>query len=907
MTFSNPYIAGNPVHGQETFIGREDVLRDVLQTLQNPSTNAIVLFGQRRIGKTSVLLHIQRDLKASNKYTSIYFDLQNKASLPLADVLYQMAQRIALVTNVRLPQREQFDREGRFFHEEFIPSLIESWKRRKLVLLLDEFDVLDLPEREQAGKTFFPYLQRWMSTAKEIQFVFVLGRRPEELSTDTLAAFKGIPSRKVSLMSKESCERIIRQSEKRGSLSWGDEALERLWYWTQGHPYLTQLLCSEIWEATQALYREESKRSGRRNGFHRHSPLVQTDVVDAALDRTLEQGAHAFQWIWNGLPPAERVVMAAMAETKDEYLSIEELSEILHRSKVRLILRELEIAPETLIRWDLLRAEDNNPHVRQLERSFRFAVPLLRRWVASEKPLSRVKAELDSLEPLAESLYRSGEGFYKMGTLDEAERLLRNALNVNPNHFRARLLLGQVLLARGNPAKAVEVLELAYQFDSRSTQPGLIGALLALADTQGGKDQLATFNRILEIEPEQMTALKKKRSLLVGVAKNAAKKGDFGIALKLYRYLGDREGVTSVTSGKHKLARRLESAQHYEDTEDWEAAITIYKKLLKEFPERKDWLARLKTVQKQKELAGTYLQAYNALQQGKKKQAQKLLAEIVGIQPDYKEALRYLLLAVKEIDLEEILQENRLARESQRIDILGNGILLEMVVIPGESFLMGSPENEEGRFEREGPQHEVSLPSFFMSKYPITQEQWKSVMKTNPSKFQGPKHPVENISWHEATAFCERLSEKTGRHYRLPNEAEWEYACRAGTTTPFHFGGTLTFELANYDASHAYSSEPAGEYRGETTEVGSFLPNRFRLYDMHGNVWEWCADLWHHDYRKAPSDGRVWETDGNTSQRVLRGGAWDILPNGCRSAFRDCDVPGNKDASYGFRVVVSEW
>ena len=903
MNFSNPYIAGNPVHGHDKFIGRNDVIQEVLRAVRNPDCNSIVLFGQRRIGKTSVMLHVERELRDEERFTPVYFDLQNKASLSLADVLYQMSQKICAVTKSRLPDREQFDREGKFFYNHFIPSATEGWENHDLVLLLDEFDVLDLPQNEeQAGRTFFPFLQQWLKVARGLQFVFALGRRPEDLSTDTLAAFKDIPSRKISLMTRKACEIIIRQSEHDESLLWSEEAVERLWYWTQGHPYFTQLLCSEIWEASQMLHSAENYDIRRqRSSKHRrgYAPIVRPAGVDASIGRALEQGANAFQWIWNGLPPAERVIMAAIAESQDEEISLDGLTDILHRSKVRLILRELELAPETLIRWDLLRP--SNGH-------FRFAVPLLRRWVAAEKPLRRVKANLDNLEPLAESLYRSGEGFYKMGNLSDAERLLRNALNVNPNHFRARLLLGQTLIGQGSPADAVEVLEPAYQFDRRSAQAGFIGALLVLANNQKGKEQLRTYNRILEIDPEQVIALKRRRSLLLGVARNAIKKGDFGTALKFYRRLGDQNGINSVMASKQRLTQRLRLARRHEEDEEWDRASVIYQTLLKEFPERKDWRGKLAIAKKQKVLAENYLQACAALQQGKTKLAQRLFGKVVGLQPDYKDALNYLLLIIKGIDIEEILQENSLARGRQRLEMFEREILLEMVSIPGGSFLMGSPETEDGRFQREGPQHKVSVDSFYISKYPITQNQWKSVMGANPSRFKGANRPVENIAWYDALSFCERLSDISGRHYRLPSEAEWEYACRAGTNSPFYLGQNLNFELANYDASQVYnSSGPIGEFRGETTDVGSFLPNNFGLYDMHGNVWEWCADPWHENYTNAPSDGRSWEVKGNKLLRVLRGGAWDILPNGCRSAFRDCDDPSNTEASYGFRVVVSEW
>ncbi|MCP4107076.1 MAG: AAA family ATPase [Desulfobacteraceae bacterium] len=490
---SNPYIAGNPVHGQDRFIGRADVLRDVSRTLHNPSTNSIVLFGQRRIGKTSVLLHLEKELATAKEYIPIYFDLQDKASLPLGEVLFQIAQKISLVTQASDPNQKDFDQQGNYFRDKFIPNAVQRSNNKGLVLLLDEFDVLDNPQLEQAGTSFFPYLREWMKMAEGVQFVFVLGRRPEELSTNTMSVFKAIGSRQVSLMKKDDSKTIILQSEKNGSLKWSDEAIERVWYWTQGHPYLTQLLSSEIWET--CIDTESEKPQD-----------VKPVQVDDIIDEALEQGVNAFQWIWNGLPSAEQMVMAAMAEAKQENISHDELTDILNRSKVRLILRELELAPETLIRWDLLR---------QMENGFRFAIPLLRRWVGFAKPLRRVKAELDNIEPLAETLYTGSEGYYKIGDLDEAERLLRNALNVNPNHFRARLLLGQVLIGQGRPANAVEELEPAYEFDPGSAKPVLIGALLALAETQKENEQLITYERVLKIDPLQPTSLEKKQAILM--------------------------------------------------------------------------------------------------------------------------------------------------------------------------------------------------------------------------------------------------------------------------------------------------------------------------------------------------------------------------------------------------------
>ncbi|MEH1958517.1 MAG: formylglycine-generating enzyme family protein [Nostoc sp.] len=253
---------------------------------------------------------------------------------------------------------------------------------------------------------------------------------------------------------------------------------------------------------------------------------------------------------------------------------------------------------------------------------------------------------------------------------------------------------------------------------------------------------------------------------------------------------------------------------------------------------------------------------------------------------------------------------------------LGNGVVLEMVAIPGGKFLMGSPENEPKQYDSESPQHTVTVQSFFMGKFPVTQSQWAVVaalkkvnidLNPDPSNFKGANRPVEQVSWDDAIEFCARLSNKTGKPYRLPSEAEWEYACRAGTTTPFYFGETITTDLANYRGTDwnyegtlypgNYGQGPKGEFREQTTDVGKFPPNPFALFDMHGNIWEWCQDAWHENYNGAPADGSAWMSDND--DRVLRGGSWCNVPRFCRSANRCWVARDGRNSNVGFRVVVA--
>lgn len=252
---------------------------------------------------------------------------------------------------------------------------------------------------------------------------------------------------------------------------------------------------------------------------------------------------------------------------------------------------------------------------------------------------------------------------------------------------------------------------------------------------------------------------------------------------------------------------------------------------------------------------------------------------------------------------------------------------IEMVYIPPGEFLMGSPPEEIERHKTENSLHRVKVAGFYLSRTPITQAQWRAVaglppsgkpIEANPSYFTGDRRPVERVSWQDCLEFCARLSARAGKNYRLPTEAEWEYACRAGTTTPFYFGDTLSTEIANYDGNYAYGAGEKGYYRKETTEVGIFPPNAFGLHDTHGNVFEWCLDPWHESYWDAPNHGKVWDErtpDGfyqnlpanlkvllaDTGTRVIRGGSWSSIPRYCRSAYRRHF--GRSSDEIGFRLA----
>jgi eukaryotic-like serine/threonine-protein kinase len=242
---------------------------------------------------------------------------------------------------------------------------------------------------------------------------------------------------------------------------------------------------------------------------------------------------------------------------------------------------------------------------------------------------------------------------------------------------------------------------------------------------------------------------------------------------------------------------------------------------------------------------------------------------------------------------------------------LGNGVQLAMIEIPAGEFLMGSPSSEEFSLDDEKPQHLVKVPRFYLGQALITQAQWQTLMGENPARFQGDDDlPVECVSWSSAIKFCKKLSEKTGRTYRLPSEAEWEYACRAGTETPFAFGETITPEIVNY--GDTYLGIADCDYSKKTTPAGQFPANRFGLYDMHGNLWEWCLDVWTDNYDNAPVDGSVTEDDSSQGSykkmlhatNTIRGGCWFDSARLCRSAIRSYSTASNGDNVVGLRVVA---
>jgi uncharacterized protein (TIGR02996 family) len=238
----------------------------------------------------------------------------------------------------------------------------------------------------------------------------------------------------------------------------------------------------------------------------------------------------------------------------------------------------------------------------------------------------------------------------------------------------------------------------------------------------------------------------------------------------------------------------------------------------------------------------------------------------------------------------------------RRTVALAKGVDMTFAWIAPGTFLMGSPSEEPERWDNE-TLHEVTLAhGFYLGIHAVTQSQWQAVMGNNPSRFKGKNRPVEMVSWNDCQEFVTKVSQREGKRYGLPSEAEWEYACRAGTTTPFHFGETLSTDQANYDGNYPYNKGAKGVDRRRTTSVGSFPPNAWGLFDLHGNVWEWCQDEYR-DYGDLNTKNTLEMENIDYNARVLRGGSWYFDAWFCRAALRIRLAPGYRHYYFGFRVA----
>lgn len=547
----NPYVAGAPLRGERGFFGRRDILGWVARGLRNPTTNALVLFGQHLIGKTSLLLQLQRTLSA-DIFLPVYFDVQDQATRPLGQVLADLADTVAERADLEPPDPDAFDDRGRFFRRTFLSQLYQALgESRRPVFLLDEFDVLDqaaeaeLPE-VAAAKALFPFLRRVMIEDPCSAFVFVLGRRAEDLSLDFTAIFKAALMQEIWVLDRASVEALVRQAEANGTLCFTDHAMARILSLTSGHPYFAQLLCQRIWEQAYIVNPVAP-------------PCIDMSEVEAAVPDALEAGQQALVWLWNRLSPAEQIYAVALTEIADEGMTIPEdrVIQVLTTHAVRLRTREVELAPRDLVKRRVLEEVRGQ--------GYRFAVEFFRRWVRHYKPMRSVKDDLDQVEPMADSIFRIGWGFFERRRWETAVHSFRNALEANPHHFRALLRLGEALLEQGKVDDAVTELGRAYELDRDEARLSLARALVAQAKAReeaGDEDSaLAACEQALQISPNERAAQEIRTAIWIrrgyATLEEMPTKGEKPMSTITWLHLSDLHFRTSQTYASNIVLKAL--------------------------------------------------------------------------------------------------------------------------------------------------------------------------------------------------------------------------------------------------------------------------------------------------------------------------------------------------------------
>lgn len=590
----NPYVVGPPIRGKSGFFGHQDTLDWVARGLRNPATNSLVLFGQRRIGKTTLLLQLRRTLPADT-FLPLYFDLHGQAARPLGQVLADLADTVAEQAGLEPPAPEAFDDRGLFFSRTFLSQVHAGLgKNRRPVFLLDEFDVLDEATEEglpatAGAQSLFRFIRRVMTKDPYPVFIFAAGRRVADLALDFTAVFKASLVREVWVLDRESAEAMVRQAEtsdQNGTLRFSDQAVARILSLTSGHPYLTQLLCQQVWERAYASNPATS-------------PRVDVLEVEAAVPDALEAGHQALTWLWDGLSLVEKIYAAGLAGAigEGETVAEDRGMRLLTDHAARLRTREVELtAPRDLVRRRVLDMTGEQEH--------RFAVELSRRWIRQHKPLQDVKDELDRVDPLAEELFGIAQEFFRRNQLQAAARYFRDVLAAHPNHFHARLCLGETLLQLTQIDKAVDELEWAYEQDREEARLLLTRALVAQARAreEAGDEAgaLTICERTLQISPDDYTAQKVRSAILM---------------------------------------RRLQAeAQNYERAEQWAKAAAVYETLVAQASDeesRKVWEAALERCRQEELLLRLFGEGIDSLEKENWQRAQISFAKVVHGRPDY--------------------------------------------------------------------------------------------------------------------------------------------------------------------------------------------------------------------------------------------------------------------------------
>jgi photosystem II stability/assembly factor-like uncharacterized protein/tetratricopeptide (TPR) repeat protein len=616
----NPYIAGPPIGGDEGFYGRRDVFDFVRKTLSSAHQKVIVLFGQRRVGKTSILYQLQKPSNLPEGFHPVYFNLEGRASQNLNEVLCALAEKIVETLNLPPVAQSEFEGDGDYFSERFLPQAYEALQDQRLLLLFDEFDVMseEISDETMALNTFFPYLQNRLFDEEKLAYIFVIGRRLEELTPEFLATFKQARTRPISFLSREDARRLIREPML-GLLEYDDDAIEQILSVTACHPYLTQLVCFELVDYLDSP----------------GTTKVTVDDVNAVIDDAIESGGSGLAWLWDGLPIAERFILSAVTSVTDKngIATKDSINEALRRHRVQLLGIELTRAPDMLVDWGWLEKTEERD-------GYKFVVELLRLWISKKHSLENAKRELESISKRAMRDYTYARQAHIDGDLEIAMESYRRALAANPNHAGAQLGLAQALHEQGLNEEAVTEYEKAYNLDEIARE-GLIKALLASGETlekdaTSVVEAVRSYERVLEIAPDNEVA---------------------------------RRRLTDI---------KLAEAEAYEQQREWKRASDVYTWLIREFDDG-EAKRRLQSMLEEWSLANLYAEAMMAHTAKMWDLAQEKWERLYSRNPDYVGEDGQKVSALLK---EAIVQRERIARRKRNLRLALVAATSALLLIP---------------------------------------------------------------------------------------------------------------------------------------------------------------------------------------------------------------------------------
>lgn len=629
----NPYVPGGSVGDSSAFVGREEILAEVEQGLQRSGRYVMVLEGPRGSGKTSLLDELVRRLNDKDRFPAVRFDVEPRASHTLSSVVVDLAESIAAVRKLARPDLGQWP-EGRFT-DEWLRTVLDTLDaNERLVLVFDEFEVAHHARSSEARSAFLPFLAGLVEDfGDRLGVILCRGRNPGDRRSDVLRHFGSAQRRRLSPLTVRDSRALIRLTELDRSLLWSSDAVEAVIRFTGGHPYQVQLLCHRIWDEA---HREV------------HEGVVQVTAleVDAAVNETLIDAGDAFEWMWEGLEPASRVVAAALAR-HGEPIEPGDLPRVLHRIGVNFSTRTMEEAPHALRKVGLLEPDGDD---------LVFRGELLARWLREHKPLTSVQADLDHVDPVADHNYRQALFAWREHPADrrveDTARLLEMALAHNPNHGGATELMAEVMLARGEENKAILLLERLATWQPAVARPRIVPLLMhRLESAESDEERMLLLDRILQVAPGHREAERALLDIRIKEARSLEAAGDLDGARRAFERLGADDEVERLDTMVDQ--QRIQEAEariaRLERDERFLQALDEATRAQKRFPGG-PFADTIRRLDRATRMAQLYQQGLGALQQGDRRAAAERLAEVISIKHDYEQAPRYLYEAVYGVD-----------------------------------------------------------------------------------------------------------------------------------------------------------------------------------------------------------------------------------------------------------------